>query len=186
MTRQWLRLLDPEIHQLRQEEGKAAQGSLKLGRALNGRSLHEEALPKRVVVRTPEDAARLLQPVARGLETEVFWILHLDAKNGLKGQPHEVTRGLLDASLVHPREVFKEAIREGIAAVVVAHNHPSGDSTPSAEDVRITKQLIEAGRILDIRVLDHVILGKPTGMGDKGFTSMREQGILDFQHRTQA
>jgi DNA repair protein RadC len=73
----------------------------------------------------------------------------------------EISRGLLDASLVHPREVFREAVRAACAAVVLAHNHPSGDPTPSAEDVRITRQLVEAGRVLDIRVLDHVILGLP-------------------------
>jgi DNA repair protein RadC len=173
--------------ELKSVKGLGAVKAQMLKAALEiGRRLHEETVPRRLVVRTPEEVARLLQPKARAMETEVFWILHLDAKNGLKGQPREITRGLLDASLVHPREVFQEAIRAATAAVVVAHNHPSGNSTPSAEDVRITKQLIEAGRILDIKVLDHVIVGKPTGQGDRGFTSMREEGILDFQHRIPA
>ena len=76
----------------------------------------------------------------------MFWTILLDAKNKLKSKPVAVTQGLLDASLVHPREVFQQAIRQGAAAVVLVHNHPSGDPTPSAEDVRITKQLGEAGR----------------------------------------
>jgi DNA repair protein RadC len=108
-------------------------------------------------------------------------VLNLDAKNRVKGRPREVSRGLLDASLVHPREVFREAIRASSAAVVLVHNHPSGDPTPSAEDVRITRQLIEAGRIVDIRVLDHVVLaGGPTA-GPRPFVSLREAGLADFE-----
>ena len=110
----------------------------------------------------------------------MFWTLLLDAKNQLKGRPAEITCGLLDASLVHPREVFQEAIRLGAAAVVLAHNHPSGEPTPSAEDVRITKQLVEAGRIVDIKVMDHVVLGKPAALGLPDFVSMREQGLVSF------
>jgi DNA repair protein RadC len=90
-----------------------------------------------------------------------------------------VSLGIADASLVHPREVFKPAIVDNGAAVVLLHNHPSGDPTPSAEDIRITKQLIEAGRIMDIKVLDHVIMGQESE-GQPGFLSMREQGLCDF------
>jgi DNA repair protein RadC len=145
-----------------------------------GRRLNEERAPERQLVRTPSDAMLLLQDQARTLEKEVFWVLNLDAKNRLKGRPAEVTLGLLDASLVHPREVFREAIRSATAAVVVAHNHPSGDPTPSAEDVRLTKQLVEAGRVVDIRVLDHVILGRAPATGGRAFFSMREEGTIPF------
>jgi DNA repair protein RadC len=86
---------------------------------------------------------------------------------------------LLDASLVHPREVFQYAIRASAASVVLAHNHPSGDPTPSAEDVRMTKQLVAAGRIVGIAVLDHVVLGAKTETG-WSYTSLREQGLADF------
>lgn len=144
------------------------------------RRYSQEAAPKRPRVRTPEDAAVLLRDDVRSLDQEVFWVLLLDSKNFLKGKPVEITSGLLDASLVHPREVFKEAIRLSTAAVVLAHNHPSGDPAPSSEDVRITKQLVEAGRIVDIKVLDHVILGKATGQGLPDFLSMREQGVVSF------
>jgi DNA repair protein RadC len=131
-------------------------------------------------VRAPEDVARLLQDQVRALTTEVFWVLHLDAKNCLQGEPVEVTRGLVDASLVHPREIFRDAVRRSTAAAVLAHNHPSGDPSPSAEDVRVTRQLVEAGKIVDIRVLDHVILGRGGQDGGSNFLSMREAGVVQF------
>ena len=143
------------------------------------RNLAEETLPDKFRVRTPQDAARLLRDRVRSLDAEVFWSLHLDARNFLIRPPVEVTRGLLDASLVHPREVFRDAIRTATAAIVLAHNHPSGDPTPSAEDIRITRQLIESGKIVDIKVLDHVIVGKPGGQS-RDFVSLREEGIVKF------
>jgi DNA repair protein RadC len=145
-----------------------------------GKRLNAESIPKGVKIRTPEDVLRMLGDRARTLDHEIFWALLLDSKNGLKCQPVDVSAGLLDASLVHPREVFREAIRSATAAVVLAHNHPSGDPTPSAEDIRITKQLVAAGRIVDIRVLDHVIIGKRGGTGDRLYTSMREDGLVEF------
>ena len=145
-----------------------------------GRRLFEERIPDGAQVRTPEDAVSLLKARAHAMEREVFWVLRLDTKNRLKGRPDDVTRGLLDASLVHPREVFREAIRTASAAVILAHNHPSGDPTPSAEDIRITRQLVEAGRVVDIRVLDHVVIGREAPGREKDFVSMREDGIVSF------
>lgn len=139
-----------------------------------GKRMNEEQLPERVVVKTPQDVSRILSDRARTLDREVFWVLRLDSKNYLKGEPLDITSGLLDASLVHPREVFREAVRSATAAVVLAHNHPSGDPSPSTDDIRTTKQMIEAGRIVDIKVLDHVILGEGR------FTSLREEGIVRF------
>jgi DNA repair protein RadC len=109
----------------------------------------------------------------------VFWVLPLDAKNRLKEAPVEITRGILDASLVHPREIFRVAIRLACAALVLAHNHPSNDPTPSAEDIRITRQIIESGRIVGIKVLDHIVVGR-SGKNEKSFVSMRESGLCDF------
>lgn len=142
--------------------------------------LVDEGVSSSTAVRTPEDAAALLREKARTLSKEVFWVIMLDTKNRLKGPPTEVTEGLLDASLVHPREVFKKAILSTSAAVILAHNHPSGDPTPSAEDIRITRQLVEAGKIIDIKVLDHIILGNPGSHQQGGFTSMRESGLVEF------
>jgi len=144
------------------------------------RRLSEERVDPSYPVRTPADVGKLLGNAARLLDREVFWVIHLDSRNRLKGPPQQVTQGLLDASLAHPREVFREAIRSGCAAVIVAHNHPSGDPTPSAEDIRLTKQLVEAGKIIDIKVLDHVIIGQPDSQRESGVLSLREAGLAQF------
>jgi DNA repair protein RadC len=151
------------------------QAALQIGRNMCG-----EQLPAGHAVRTPQDVARIMADRARPLDAETFWCLLLDAKNRLKCRPLEVTRGLLDASLVHPREVFRDAVRSAAAAVVLAHNHPSGDPAPSAEDLRITRQLVEAGRIMDIKVLDHVVLGRAADGEQPAFTSLRESGLVSF------
>ncbi len=145
-----------------------------------GKNMVQETLPKRFCIKSPDDTYRLLKDHAQTLDTEIFWVLHLDAKNHLKSAPYTVTRGLLDASLVHPREVFREAIRSATAAIVVAHNHPSGDPSPSTEDLRITRQLVDAGKIIDIKLLDHVIIGKNRDHQDV-FFSMREKGSVNFE-----
>ncbi len=144
-----------------------------------GRRLNEESEPKRRVVKSPADVANVLCDKALLLEREVFWVLQLDARNGMKGNPIEVSAGLLDASLVHAREVFRSAVRNSCGAVILAHNHPSGDTTPSAEDIRITKQLVEAGRVIDIKVLDHVIVCRRQ-QGERQFVSLREEGLVSF------
>lgn len=133
-----------------------------------------------VSVRTPEDAARLLRGEARTLDVECFWVLLLDRKYRLRRPPLRVTRGILDASLIHPREVFKEAVRTSSAAIVLAHNHPSGDPHPSAEDLRITRQLVEAGKVMDIDVLDHIILGRAEDGRSSDYISLRESGLVAF------
>lgn len=144
-----------------------------------GRRMQNEVSPKRIVVKSPADVARVLGDAVFKLEREVFWVLLLDARNGMKGQPVEVSAGLLDASLVHAREVFRNAVRNACGAVILAHNHPSGDTAPSAEDVRITRQLVEAGKVIDIKVLDHVILGGRRE-GGREFLSLREEGLVSF------
>lgn len=146
-----------------------------------GKRMNEETAPDGALVRSPGDAAQLLRGKARVLDTEVFWVIRLDSRNRMKGVPLDVTRGILDASLVHPREVFREAIRSATAAVILVHNHPSGDTSPSAEDIRITKQMIEAGKIVDIKVLDHVILGGYGHADRVDFLSLREEGIVNFK-----
>lgn len=140
--------------------------------------LNREIAPRRQAVRSPADVVRLFPASAR--DTETVWVLMLDQKNRLRGRPVEVSRGLLDASLVHAREVFREAIRSAAARVLLVHNHPSGDPTPSAEDLRITREMLNAGRVLDIELLDHVILGEPGPDGLVRFTSLRESGAVDF------
>jgi DNA repair protein RadC len=122
-------------------------------------------------------AAHLL-PVAHGLEVEKFWVLCLNRKNRLLRRV-EVTSGTANAALAHPREVFREAIREAASAVICVHNHPSGDPAPSAADIQITRLLRQAATTVDIELLDHVILGRASAdpLG-RGFYSFREAGVL--------
>jgi DNA repair protein RadC len=129
-------------------------------------------------VRSPEEALRVFRDLA-DLAQESFHVASLDAKHGLLNR-HMVTLGLADASLVRPLEVFRPALLDGACAVMLAHNHPSGDVSPSSEDVRITKQLVQAGRLLDVRVMDHLILGPGKAGGPPAMLSMREAGLCDF------
>lgn len=126
----------------------------------------------------PGKVFEYFRPLVAGLEVERFWVLVLDRKNHLLRRA-DITSGIADASLVHPREVFRAAIREGGSAVIAVHNHPSGDPAPSAADVRVTRQLRESARILDIDLHDHVIVGRPeadpTGTG---FYSFQDAGVL--------
>ena len=122
--------------------------------------------------------AAYFQPFSLGLEVEKFWVVCLNRKNRLLKRV-EVTSGTATAALAHPREVFREAIREAATAVVCVHNHPSGDPAPSAADLQITRQLREAARAVDIDLLDHVILGRtPADPAGRGFYSFREAGLL--------
>jgi len=128
-------------------------------------------------IRSPEDVARVCTDLSE-LAQESFHVLILNVKNCLINR-QMVTIGLVDASLAHSREIFRQAILENAAGIVLTHNHPSGDPTPSAEDIKITKRLIDAGKIVDITVQDHVIIGKATE-SSKGFFSMREHGLCNF------
>ncbi len=122
--------------------------------------------------------AAYLDSVATGLDVEKFWVLCLNRRNRLRKRV-EVSSGTATAALAHPREVFRSAIREAAAAVVCAHNHPSGDPAPSAADIQLTRQLREAASAVDIPLLDHVIIGRrgadPLG---RGYYSFREAGLL--------
>ncbi len=128
-------------------------------------------------VRTPEDVYRVCGDIAN-LAQEAFTVLALDVRNRLINR-HLISLGLADASLVHPREVYRPVLHDGASAIICVHGHPSGDPTPSAEDLRITRQLVEAGRIIDIQVLDHVVIGRPRN-GSPAFVSLRESGLCTF------
>jgi len=125
----------------------------------------------RTRINAPEDAAQQLMPRLRHLQQEHFVVLLLDTKNALIGEV-TVNIGTLDMSLAHPREVFRSAIRSSAAGVLLLHNHPSGDCQPSPEDVRLTEQLRDAGRLLGIEVVDHIIVG------DGRWFSLKEKGLL--------
>jgi DNA repair protein RadC len=137
---------------------------------LGARMAREErpVLPR---IRDPEDVVRLFDTRLRDLQVEEFHLLALDSQSQVLREVL-VTRGLLNSSLVHPREVFRAAIAEAAAGIIVVHNHPSGDPTPSAEDRAVTQQLAAAGRLLDLPLYDHVIIA-----GDR-FLSFATAGLL--------
>lgn len=126
---------------------------------------------ERPAIRCPQDVANLLMPELRDAKKETLKSLLLDTKNRVQ-KVMTVSVGILDSSLVHPREVFKDAIVASAAALIVAHNHPSGDPTPSAEDKRITQRLAEAGQLIGIELLDHIVIG------DNRWVSLKERGLL--------
>lgn len=126
---------------------------------------------ERSKIRSPQDVYNLLGPSLRDEKREHFIALLIDTKGGVL-RAHTVSIGDLSSSLVHPREVFVEAIRSSAASLIVAHNHPSGDPTPSPEDTAVTRRLREAGQLIGIELLDHVVLG------DARWVSLREKGLM--------
>ncbi len=142
--------------------------------------LTRESVGERPIVTSPEQAAAVLRERARILQHEVFWALMLDTKNRLIGEPQQISQGTLNSSLVHPRELFKKAVEHSCAAIILAHNHPSGDPTPSSEDIKVTKQLIGAGEVMGIKVLDHIVIGHRKYHNSTDFLSLREAGLVTF------
>ena len=158
-------------------KAQMVRSALELARRISDETRDERGAS----IRTPADAASIMRELARGLDHERFWVLNLDTRNKLKGEPREISRGILDSSLVHPREVFKQAIQSGCAALVLVHNHPSGDPTPSAEDIKLTRQLVQTGKVVGIKVLDHVILGRRSATTEGDFLSLREGAMVEFE-----
>ncbi len=144
----------------------AVHAALELGRRL-GAEAREEGAP----LRSPRDVYAAFAHRLEDLPVEEFHVAVLDAQHRLE-RDITVTRGILNSSLVHPREVFREAIAERAAAIILVHNHPSGDPTPSADDRLVTEQLVAAGRLLDIPVHDHLIVGRGR------YVSFAEAGLL--------
>jgi len=136
-----------------------------------GRRTALEAEPPPERIGGPADVHRFYAPRLRDLSVEEFHVLALGSQSQVLADLL-ITRGILNSSLVHPREVFRAAIAEAAAGVIVVHNHPSGDPTPSADDRAVTRQLVEAGRLLDVPVYDHVIVGGAR------YVSFAEAGLL--------
>ncbi|MFE4714490.1 MULTISPECIES: DNA repair protein RadC [Paenibacillus] len=150
--------------------GPAKAVQLKAGIEL-GRRMANSRLTEPVIIRSPQDAAEILTEQLRYLQKEHFVCLFLNTKNHVIAQ-ETLSMGSLNASIVHPREVFRAAIKCSSASIICAHNHPSGDPTPSPEDIALTGRLLRAGEIVGIDVLDHLIIG------DKGFISLKEKGHM--------
>ena len=129
------------------------------------------------VLETPEAIVELLREENRVRQVETFQVILLNTRRRLI-RIESISQGTLDTILVHPREVFRPAIAAGAAAIILAHNHPSGDPTPSEADIKVTRDLIRAGQLLKIEVLDHIILGRATQERSKDYASLRELGYF--------
>lgn len=164
--------------------GRASPGELVSARGLGpakaaslaaalelGRRLAAGTLRPGVAVRGPAEVYRHFRARLRDSACERFLVVLLDGRHRLL-RAEVVSQGTLTASLVHPREVFRPALREAAAAILVVHNHPSGDPTPSPEDREVTRRLAAAGELLGVRLLDHVVVA------ERGFVSLREEGVL--------
>ena len=149
-------------------QAKAAQ----LQAALElGRRIAVTAPEERVAIKSAADAANLIMYQLSALDQEYLFVILLDTRNRVIGKPFEVYHGSLNTSLIRVGEVFREAVKANAAALIVAHNHPSGDPSPSPEDVAVTRALVEAGRLLDIDLLDHLVIGQHR------FVSLKERGL---------
>ncbi len=145
--------------QINQESALSGSDSLRLACAFElGRQVEADRWCRGDSVRTAAGVYRLMAPKLRGIQKESFYVLLLDGRHRLH-RCRRVSVGTLTTSLVHPREVFGEAIRENAAAIIVVHNHPSGDPEPSREDYEVTRRLAECGKMVGIPLLDHVVIG---------------------------
>lgn len=151
--------------------GPAKAAQIKAAFELANRINDPPESEKKPVVKTPEDVVSLVQKKLKGKKKEHFLVLSLDTRGKLI-KTSEVSVGSLDSSIVHPREVFKEALTASAASVIFVHNHPSGEPEPSEDDLKLTRRLADAGNILGVDVLDHVITG------DDDFKSLKREGLF--------
>lgn len=160
-------ILDLKIRGIGCAKAVTIAAALQLARRLQS----EQSRPKDRILRTSEDVARIYGPQLRDLKREVFWVLLLASNNKLIKES-VISEGVLNASVVTPREVFREAIVNMAAAVILIHNHPSGNPEPSREDIQLTHQMTAAGKAMNVPVLDHLIIA------GEGYTSFADRGLL--------
>ena len=149
--------------------GKAKAAQIKAALELANR-LNQARRGEQASVNSPGDAAALLQHPMSALEQEELWVILLDTRNRVM-RTESVYRGSLNSSQVRVGELFKSAVRRNAAAVIVAHNHPSGDPTPSPDDIAVTRAIVQGGKMLDIEVLDHLVIGRGS------YVSLKERGL---------
>lgn len=168
-----LKLLDEAtIEEITQIRGIGVAKGVSILAALElGRRIRQYNPEDNYVVRSPKDGANYIMESMRHLNQEHLAVLFLDTKNQIIHN-RTIFIGSLNSSIVHPREIFREAVKRSAASIICAHNHPSGDPTPSQEDIHVTKRLVEAGKIMGIEVLDHLIIG------NRKYTSLKEKGYL--------
>jgi DNA repair protein RadC len=181
MAERLLRKYDGDLRRLsRENEKQISEGIKGLGPSKAAKIMAAFELGRRLAslpgedkprIGSSEDVSNLMMPAMRDLLNEALHVLCLDTKNYVTKQDR-IFEGTLNASLIHPREVFRYAIREAAASIILVHNHPSGDPTPSSDDIRATKQIVEAGKYIEIPVLDHVIIGNGR------FVSLKEKELI--------
>lgn len=165
-------LVDMSVEELTRIKGIGTAKALQIKAGIElGQRLSRSAIQERPVVRSPKDAADYMMEQLRYLKKEHFVCLFLDTKNRIIAE-ETLSVGTLNASLVHPREVFRAAIKCSSASVICVHNHPSGNPAPSPEDIQLTRRLVEAGELVGIDVLDHIVIG------DLQYVSLKEQGLM--------
>ncbi|WDF04101.1 RadC family protein [Shouchella hunanensis] len=168
-------LSESSLEEMRLIKGIGVTKAIELAAAMElGKRINREGKGQKRVIASPDDAVQIVADDLIGIHQEHFVVLYLNTKNYVIKQK-TVFIGSLNASIVHPREVFKEALRTSSAAVICLHNHPSGDPSPSPEDISVTKRLNEAGRILGISLLDHIIIGDETH-----YVSLKERGFISM------
>lgn len=164
------------INEIRKTNGIKGIGPAKVATIMAafeiGKRVEREALRPGDTFRCSEDVFRHYHATMRDKKKEIFLAIFLDAKNKIIKEVEKISEGSLTASIVHPRELFNAAIKESAAAMILIHNHPSGDPTPSREDIELTKRLRDAGELLGIKVLDHIIIG------DGHHVSLAEMGYM--------
>ncbi|MBS4208959.1 DNA repair protein RadC [Bacillus sp. FJAT-50079] len=166
----WLK--DAAIEELMNIKGIGQAKAVQLSAAVElGRRISNLSYDDRFVIRSPEDGANYVMNDMRFLSQEHFVCLYLNTKNQVIHR-QTIFIGSLNASIVHPREVFKEAFRRSAASIICFHNHPSGDPAPSREDIEVTKRLVECGKMVGIEILDHLVIG------DRKYVSMKEKGYM--------
>jgi len=168
-------IIDSGVERLSSIKGIGIAKAVKLKAALElGRRLMAYSSNYNFTIKSPEDVINLVMDDMRYLNKEHFKIIMLNTKNRVIAID-TISVGSLNSSIVHPREVFKAAIERASSSIILVHNHPSGDPTPSKEDLDVTKRLFESGNILGIKVLDHIIIGNGKGI------SFKEKGYYDFE-----
>ncbi len=150
--------------------------ALEIGRRAANQRLDAEP----PLIATADAAWQILKPLAEDARQEIFWVLPLNTKNRLIGAPLEIAQGTLNAAALHPRDVFAPALRLNAASLLCAHNHPSGDTSPSSADLALTRRLLDISRTLNLPLLDHLILGRSSPQNPAGFRSLRASGLVEF------
>jgi len=168
-----LRLLkDATLEEMTEIKGIGQAKAIQILAAVEiGRRITNLNYPERYVIRSPEDGANYVMNDMRFLTQEHFVCLYLNTKNQVLHK-QTVFIGSLNASIVHPREVFREALKRSAASIIAVHNHPSGSPDPSREDIEVTKRLVECGKMIGIEILDHLIIG------ENKFVSLKEKGYV--------